>query len=127
MERIRVLIVAKTRRGSGACVGGITAEGRSVRLEAANAGTDEHAGLEYAVGEVWEVEAVPPKHLTPPHVENLVVFARKRVTSLADPVDAIERRMPPKMGGIDAIVRRAAAGHRHGCALHRRAHRRAAL
>ena len=29
---MKVLIVAKTRRGSGACVGGITSEGRSVRL-----------------------------------------------------------------------------------------------
>ena len=33
---MKVLIVAKTRRGSGACVGGITEEGRSVRLMAAD-------------------------------------------------------------------------------------------
>ena len=54
---MKVLIVAKTRHGSGACIGGITlAEGRSVRLVAADAAFNEHAGLEYKVGEIWEVD-----------------------------------------------------------------------
>ena len=34
---MKVLIVAKTRQGSGACIGGITFEGQSVRLIAADA------------------------------------------------------------------------------------------
>ena len=35
---MKVLIVAKTRHGSGACIGGITLdEGRSIRLIAADA------------------------------------------------------------------------------------------
>lgn len=50
---MKVLIVAKTRRGGGACVGGITEEGRSVRLIALDAATNERAGLEYQVGEIW--------------------------------------------------------------------------
>jgi hypothetical protein len=50
----KVLIVAKTRQGNGACVGGITFDGQSVRLIAADAATNEHAGLEYRVGEVSE-------------------------------------------------------------------------
>ena len=37
---MKVLIVAKTRQGSGACIGGITFEGQSVRLIAANAGPE---------------------------------------------------------------------------------------
>jgi hypothetical protein len=53
---VKVLIVAKTRRGAGACVGGITQHGRSVRLVAVDAASDERAGLEYNVGDVWEVE-----------------------------------------------------------------------
>ena len=44
---MKVLIVAKTRRGGGACVGGITAAGRSVRLIALDSATNERAGLEY--------------------------------------------------------------------------------
>lgn len=57
---MKVLIVAKTRQGGGACIGGITFEGQSVRLIAPDAATNEHVGLEYQVGEVWEIEAAPP-------------------------------------------------------------------
>ena len=70
---MKVLIVAKTRQGSGACIGGITFEGQSVRLIAADAATNERAGLEYQVGEVWEVVATPAEHVIPPHVENIIV------------------------------------------------------
>jgi hypothetical protein len=56
---MKVLIVAKTRQGSRACVGGITTEGQSVRLRAADYDTDESAGMEYEVGEVWDMEITP--------------------------------------------------------------------
>ena len=75
---MKVLIVAKTRQGSGACIGGITFDGRSVRLIAANAATDEHAGREYEVGEVWEVEANPTPEVVPPHVENWIVLRKNQ-------------------------------------------------
>jgi ATP-dependent DNA helicase RecQ len=63
---MKVLIVAKTRQGGGACIGGITFEGRSVRLIAADAAFNEHVGLEYTVGEVWEIEGVAPQEIIPP-------------------------------------------------------------
>ncbi|MDQ1301538.1 MAG: ATP-dependent helicase RecQ, partial [Chloroflexota bacterium] len=97
---MRVLIVAKTRQGSGACIGGITFEGQSVRLIAANAATNEHAGLEYSVGEVWEIEATPAAQVIPPHVENIVVHARRRLGAMPGPIPFIEERMPPVAGGI---------------------------
>lgn len=103
MQKVRVLIVAKTRRGAGACIGGITADGRSVRLEAANAGTDERAGLEYQVGDVWEVEAAPATAITLPHSENVVVFAKRRLAPVADPVLGIERFMPPTQGDVSTL------------------------
>ena len=78
---MRVLIVAKTRRGGGACVGGITEEGRSVRLVAADAATDERAGLGYQVGEVWGVDSTPDEHIQPPHVENIIVCRAHRLRS----------------------------------------------
>ena len=56
---MKVLIVAKTRRGGGACVGGISEHGRSVRLITADAETNERAGMEYEVGDVWDIEALP--------------------------------------------------------------------
>ena len=56
---MRALIVAKTRRGSGACIGAIGEARESLRLEAVDAATNEAAGLEYEVGEVWEIEGRP--------------------------------------------------------------------
>src|SRR6266496_649432 len=100
---MRVLIVAKTRRGGGACVGGITQDGRSVRLVAADAEINEHAGLEYHVGEVWEIESAPDPHLVPPHVENIIVRAARRLKRVEDIEQIIHRFMPPASGGPEKL------------------------
>jgi ATP-dependent DNA helicase RecQ len=96
---MKVLIVAKTRQGGGACVGGITLDGCSVRLIAADAAVNERAGLEYEVGEVWEVDAVPADAVIPPHVENVVVRGKRRLAPMTCPARFIERHMPPVAGG----------------------------
>ncbi|MCB8936615.1 MAG: hypothetical protein H6663_14230, partial [Candidatus Promineofilum sp.] len=46
-----VTIVAKTRMGKGACIGGITADGRSVRLIAPDMTFNERFNLDYRIGE----------------------------------------------------------------------------
>ena len=102
-ETQQVLIVAKTHRGGGACIGAIAADGRSLRLEAANAGSDEHAGHEYNVGDVWEVTFGPHPHIVPPHVETVVVYAKRRLRQAVDPIRSIERWMPPVAGGVGAL------------------------
>ena len=102
-ESLTVLIVAKTRRKGGACIGAITADGRSVRLEAANAADNEHAGMEYQVGDVWKIEAEPHPHIVPPHVETIVVYGKRRLRSDVDPLATIEKYMSPLSGGIDAL------------------------
>ena len=102
-ETLPVLIVAKTRRGGGCCIGALAPDGRSLRLAAANAGSNEHAGQEYAVGDVWEVEIAPHPQITPPHVETVVVYARRWLRRAADPIGAIERLMPPVLGGSEAL------------------------
>src|SRR5437016_5578911 len=99
---MKVLIVARTRQGPGACIGGITGEGRSVRLVPADP-ADERWGLAFQVGEVWEVEGEPPARLIPPHVENLVVRERRRVRQLSDASPSIERFMPPRVGGTEVL------------------------
>ncbi len=100
---MKVLIVAKTRQGSGACIGGITFDSRSVRLIAADAAFNEHVGLEYEVGEVWEVDATPAEHVIPPHVENIVVRSKRRLGPMSDPVPFIETHLPPVVGGADRL------------------------
>ncbi len=100
---MRVLIVAKTRMGSGACIGAITESGESVRLIPFNADPRDGANREYEIGEIWEISAepVPELDLIPPHIENIVVHEKRRLhatEATKDLVSAIELLMPPKIG-----------------------------
>ena len=98
---MRVLIVAKTRMGSGACIGAITETGKSVRLIPFNADPHDGANKEYEVGEIWEITGEPETSLIPPHNENFVVHKKSRLhatTDMKDLVSAIELLMPPKTG-----------------------------
>ncbi|MDX1612790.1 MAG: DNA helicase RecQ [Candidatus Promineifilaceae bacterium] len=93
---MKVLIVAKTRRGPGACVGALSFSGQSLRLE--SAAPDETAGLEYEVGEVWEVTGRRASAIVPPHTENFIVATKDRLAPMAQPAAFIERHMPPVEG-----------------------------
>ncbi len=100
---MRVLIVAKTRMGSGACIGAITEKGESVRLIPFNADAHDGANREYEVGDVWEISAdpVPETLRIPPHNEDIVVQKKSRLYTTKDTKDlvsAIELLMPPKSG-----------------------------
>ena len=98
---MRVLIVAKTRMGSGACIGAITETGKSVRLIPFNADPHEGANREYEVGDIWEISAEPETSLIPPHNENIVVHKKSRLRTTQDTknlISAIELLMPPKIG-----------------------------
>jgi ATP-dependent DNA helicase RecQ len=100
---MKILIVAKTRRGAGACVGGITETGQSVRLIAHDAASNERAGLEYEVGEVWEIDAMPAPNIVPPHEENIIVLGARRLRLSQKVAEAIRRFMPPVLGGPEKL------------------------
>ena len=98
---MRVLIVAKTRMGKGACIGAITEKGESVRLVPFNADPHDGANREYEVGDIWEITGEPETSLIPPHNENFVVHKKSRLhttENTKDLVSAIELLMPPKTG-----------------------------
>ena len=100
---MKVLIVAKTRQGSGACIGGITFDGRSVRLIPLVGDVHDGANLEYSVGDVWEVDATPAVAVTPPHIENVIVRSKRRMGPMTDLPAFVERHMPPKTGGPELL------------------------
>jgi ATP-dependent DNA helicase RecQ len=99
---MKVVIVAKTRMGSGACVGGISCEGSSVRLIAPDAEYNHTFNQEYNVGDVWDVTYTVPR-LVPPHVENIVVHDKKRLAPIGDLTRFIEQYMPPCAGGAATL------------------------
>lgn len=100
---MKVLIVAKTRRGAAACIGGITFDGQSVRLIAANTAQDEKAGMEYSIGDIWDVQGQIATQPTAPHVENFVVQHKKQLPLVIDPISFIEHYMPPLYGSIEQL------------------------
>ena len=76
---MKVVIVAKTRMGSGACVGALTFDGSSLRLIAADRETNEQFNMDYQVGEVWEIDTRPDPEIITPHIENVVVTHKSRL------------------------------------------------
>ncbi len=100
---MKVVIVAKTRMGSGACVGALTFDGRSLRLIAADREINDHFNIDYQVGDVWEVETQPDPEIIPPHIENVIVTRKHRLGPITDIETFIEQQMPPISGGSGAI------------------------
>lgn len=101
---MKVVIVAKTRMGSGACVGALTFDGRSLRLEAHDKEFNDRFNQEYNVGEVWELTRYRrPEKIIPPHVETIIVQEKRRLPPLNGLIGFIEKQMPPAEGGVDAL------------------------
>ena len=96
---MKVLIVAKTRMGSGACIGAITEVGQSVRLIPFNEDPHDGANREYEVGDVWDISSKPATFLIPPHNKNMVVYEKQHLLTTRELEGAIELLMPPKIGG----------------------------
>ena len=100
---MKVVIVAKTRKGAGACIGAITFDGQSVRLIAADAERNEQAGKEYEIGQVWEVHGAPATSTIPPHVENWVVQCKTQLPLSVDPTSFINLYMPANIGDFNQL------------------------
>ena len=100
---MKVLIVAKTRMGGGACIGAITEQGESVRLVPFDADPHDGANLEYNVGDIWVISSEPETSLIAPHNENIVVYEREHFLTVRELVSAIELLMPSRSGGPNTL------------------------
>lgn len=100
---MKVVIVAKTRMGSGACIGALTFDGRSLRLIAPDQAVNDQFNLEYTIGDVWDVECTPDPQILPPHVENVIVHGKRKLPPLDDAPAFIQTHMPPRVGGLEVL------------------------
>lgn len=72
-----VLILSKTNMNNGqVCVGGITLQGRYVRLLDSN-GSNQPGDTDLAPKQAWEIEYKERTNNTPPHVEDILIQSRK--------------------------------------------------
>ncbi len=81
----KVLIVGKTRMGSGICLGGIVLTScRSVRLMP-RTGYTHAKSTPFKLGEIWnlELQEVPKRELTAPHNEDVRVIRKSKVKTLS--------------------------------------------
>ena len=100
---MKVVIVAKTRMGSGACIGGLGFDGRSMRLIASDRETNDHFNMDYQVGEVWDINTSNVSEKVTPHIENIIVERKERSGTMMKISEFIEQKMPPLSGGTDVI------------------------
>lgn len=100
---MKVVIVAKTRMGSGACIGGLTFDGRSVRLIAPDADHNDQFNQEYQIGDVWDIEYSPDPKSQPPHTENISVQSKRQLPAIDDVAGFIHNHMPPQTGGPEML------------------------
>ena len=100
---MKVVIVAKTRMGSGSCIGGLTFNGRSLRLIPHDKDTNDQFNHEYEVGDVWDIDYIPDSNIIPPHVENIIVTHKRKLPPINDVTSFIEQQMPPCSGGTEVL------------------------
>ena len=100
---MKVVIVAKTRQGGGACVGGLTFTGRSVRLLHPNPDDDQAPNREYEVGDVWEITWQPSAERPLPHSEDVTVLDKRRLAPIDDLLTFVHYHLSPPIGGIEAL------------------------
>ncbi len=100
---MKVVIVAKTRQGGGACVGGLTFSGRSVRLLHPNPKGDPAPNMEYEVGDVWEITWQPSDERPLPHSEDITVLQKRRLASIDDLFTFVYYHLSPHTGSTAVL------------------------
>lgn len=105
---MRTLIVGRTRMSTSRCIGGLCADGRSVRLLDVN-GHNWDVSTTFQIGQEWDFDLVNSAELKPPHVEDVLVRAGSYVGTVSDVRGTILSRVRPWEGSpsllFDGAVR----------------------
>lgn len=79
--------------GQAFCIGGWTADDRSVRLLLPGANCHP-LDTPFRIGDVWELDFAPREDVVPPHVEDVIVTRGRRAGRIANVGDVLRRRVP---------------------------------
>ena len=100
---MKTLIVGRTKMGNTTrCIGGLCANGRSIRLLDAN-GNNWPVSTQFQVGQVWELDFHDANQLRPPHVEDVIVTSSKLLGNEPDVKGAILARVQPWQGSSSVL------------------------
>lgn len=95
---MNVLILSKTHMNGGkCCVGGITDDGRSVRLLTIQ-GENQPENTELAPRQIYDIKFTERSNLKPPHVEDVLIQTKtfkRNLESSANMADIISQRGAP--------------------------------
>lgn len=107
---MKVLIVSKTHMNTGVCVGGITFDGRFVRL-LDNNGHNQSDDCPFKINEAYDITFIEKQNPTPPHIEDILVQSSKYVGRLKDDISMIDfitkRNVNIWRGNIDNLFDKA--------------------
>ena len=74
---------------TGVCVGGITFDGRFVRL-LDNNGHNQSDDCPFKINEAYDITFIEKQNPTPPHIEDILVQSSKYVGRLKDGISMID-------------------------------------
>jgi hypothetical protein len=101
-----ILVLSKTQMKSKFCVGGITMDGRYVRLMD-NYGNYQPGDTPFLPRQIWDITFVESKGCKPPHIEDVLVTKKEFKKDLNDEIrikDFIdERNIPIWKGSPDQL------------------------
>lgn len=101
---VKTLIVGRTKKGTQRCIGGLTAEGHSIRLLGPD-GAYWDQSAPFQVGQTWDLtlQDVAAEAVRIPHVEDAIVAGAQFVANDPDPRATILSRIVPWNGSTSAL------------------------
>lgn len=100
---MNVLIVGRTKMGGASrCIGGISHDGKSVRLLNSNGGHWDTTAP-FQIGQIWDMAYTPAATPVPPHTEDVLVSQYQLAGTEPNLLAHLLTRVQPWRGGINQV------------------------